>query len=48
VTESLTRLVQTIVEALDLAWYGFVGNDAVAYVRNFPPKKVHESVHDSR
>jgi hypothetical protein len=47
-TESLTRLIQAIVEALDLAWYGFVGNDAVAYVRNFPPEEVDESVHDSR
>ena len=48
VTESLARLVQTVVEPLDLAAYGFVGNDAVPYVRNFPQKKVDESVHDSR
>jgi len=48
VTETLARLIQACVEALDFAWYGFVGNDAVAYVRNFPPEKVDESVHDSR
>jgi hypothetical protein len=28
--------------------YGFVGNDAVPYVRNFPAEKVDKSVHDSR
>ena len=46
--ESLARLIQTVVKSLDLAAYGFVGNDAVPYVRNFPPEKVDESVHDSR
>jgi hypothetical protein len=47
-TESLARLIQRVVESLDLAFYGFVGNDAMAHVRNFPPEKVDESVHDSR
>jgi hypothetical protein len=46
--ESLARLIQASVKSLDLSWYGFVGNDAVPHVRNFPPEKVDESVHDSR
>jgi hypothetical protein len=48
VAESLARLIQARMEALDLAWYRFVGNDAVPHVRNLPPEKVDESVHDSR
>jgi hypothetical protein len=48
VTESLARLIQTVVKSLDLAFDGFVGNDAMAHIRNFPPEKVDESVHDPR
>ena len=46
--EPLARLFQPRMKALDLAGYSFVRNDAVPHVRNFPPEKVHESVHDSR
>src|SRR6266852_1132010 len=35
-------------EALHFAAYGFVGNDAVPHVRNFPLEKVDLSVHDPR
>jgi hypothetical protein len=44
--QPLFRRLECSVEALDLRRYPFIGNDAVADVRNFPPQKVDWSVHD--
>src|SRR6266566_2599992 len=45
--QPLLSLFQRSVEALDLTSDGFVGNYAVAHVRNFPSEKVDRPVHDS-
>jgi hypothetical protein len=36
------------VEALDLGWDPFVGDDAMADVGHLPPKEVHVAHHDAR
>src|SRR5687767_5152583 len=43
----LSRLLERRVEALDLCRYRFVGDDSVTHVRDFPPEKVDQSVHNA-
>src|ERR1051325_464347 len=46
--KSCLRLLERVVEALDLAWDRLVGNDAVPNIGDFPAQQMHWAIHDSR